>query len=207
LNNIRQNIFQEFTIELKQLFSAIAILLVFLAYYPYIKSILNNETKPHLFSWIIWGLTTSIVFFALLSSKGGVGSFPTGVSALICFFIAFLAYKKVSHDVIKKSDWAFFILALLAIPLWYVTDSALNAVILLSIIDTLGFIPTFKKTYHSPYEEQLSFFMIMIFKEFFAVSALEEYSLTTLLFPIVLSSSTIVFVLMVYGRRRVIAKT
>jgi len=86
------------------------------------------------------------------------------------------------------------------------TNSALNAVILLSIIDTLGFIPTFKKTYHSPYEEQLSFFILMIIKEFFAVSALEEYSLTTLLFPIVLSSSTIIFVLMVYGRRMVIKK-
>ena len=86
------------------------------------------------------------------------------------------------------------------------TNSALNAVILLSVIDTLGFIPTFKKAYNFPYEEQLSFFMMMIFKEFFAVSALEEYSLTTLLFPIVLSSSTTVFVLMVYGRRRVISK-
>ncbi|RUM69597.1 MAG: hypothetical protein DSZ07_04330 [Sulfurovum sp.] len=192
--------------EPKQLFSTIAIILVFVAYYPYIKSILNNETKPHLFSWIIWGLTTSIVFFALLSNKGGVGSFPTGVSALICFFIAFISYKKVSHDVIQKSDWVFFILALLAIPLWYMTNSALNAVILLSIIDTLGFIPTFKKTYHSPYEEQLSFFILMVIKEFFAVSALEEYSLTTLLFPIVLSSSTIIFILMVYGRRMVIKK-
>ncbi len=148
-------------------------------------------------------MTTSIVFFAMLSSKGGVGTYSVGVSASVCFFIAFLAYKKVSLDVITRSDWLFFTLALCAIPLWYMTDSALNAVILLSIIDTLGFIPTFKKAYHFPFEEQLSFFMMMVFKDVFALMALEEYSLTTLLFPITLDVSTIAFVLMVFVRRRV----
>ena len=138
----------------------------------------------------------------MLSSKGGVGSFPSGVSSLICFFIAFLAYKKVSHDIISRSDWLFFTLALGAVPLWYMTDSALNAVVLLSIIDTLGFIPTFKKAYHYPFEEQLSFFMMMVFKDIFALMALEEYSLTTLLFPITLDVSTIAFVVMVFVRRR-----
>ena len=139
----------------------------------------------------------------MLSSKGGVGSFPVGVSALVCFFIAFLAYKKVSHDVISRSDWLFFTLALCAIPLWYMTDSALNAVILLSIIDTLGFIPTFKKAYNYPFEEQLSFFMMMVFKDVFALMALEEYSLTTLLFPITLDIASIAFVVMVFVRRRI----
>ena len=83
------------------------------------------------------------------------------------------------------------------------TNSALNAVILLSLIDTLGFIPTFKKAYHFPFEEQLSFFMMMVFKDIFALMALEEYSLTTLLFPITLDVSTLAFVLMVVVRRRV----
>ncbi len=138
----------------------------------------------------------------MLSGKGGVGTFSIGVSSLICFFIAFLAYKKVSHEIISKSDWLFFTLALSAIPLWYMTDSALNAVILLSIIDILGFIPTFKKAYYYPFEEKLSFFIIMIVKDIFALMALEEYSLTTLLFPITLDVSTIAFVVMVFVRRR-----
>ena len=138
----------------------------------------------------------------MLSGKGGVGTFSIGVSSLICFFIAFLAYKKVSHEIISKSDWLFFTLALSAIPLWYMTDSALNAVILLCIIDILGFIPTFKKAYYYPFEEKLSFFIIMIVKDIFALMALEEYSLTTLLFPITLDVSTIAFVVMVFVRRR-----
>jgi len=152
-------------------------------------------------------LTTSIAFLAMLSSRGGVGTFSVGVSSLICFFIAFLAYKKVSHDIISKSDWLFFTLALCAIPLWYMTDSALNAVILLSIIDVLGFIPTFKKAYHYPFEEKLIFFIIMIIKDMFTLMALEEYSLTTLLFLVTLNISTITFVIMVSIRRRKIITT
>ncbi len=87
------------------------------------------------------------------------------------------------------------------------TDSALNAVILLTIIDTLGFVPTFKKAYYYPFEEKLSFFIIMIVKDIFTIIALEEYSLTTLLFPITLDVTSIAFIVMVFIRRKVTSAT
>ena len=71
----------------------------------------------------------------------------------------------------------------------------------------LNFIPTFKKAYYYPFEEKLSFFIIMIVKDIFALMALEEYSLTTLLFPITLDVSTIAFVVMVSVRRKVTSAT
>jgi|GEM_PF-6430894 len=33
--------------------SWLAIILTFVGFYPYIKSILQGDTKPHLFSWIM----------------------------------------------------------------------------------------------------------------------------------------------------------
>lgn len=59
--------------SLKILFSFIAILLTFLAFIPYIRSIFAGVTKPHVFSWVIWGMTTSIVFFAQVEAKAGMG--------------------------------------------------------------------------------------------------------------------------------------
>ena len=140
----------------------------------------------------------------MYASNGGVGAFPMGFAALLCFSIAFLTYTKTGLDYISRSDWIFLTLALLAIPLWYVTDNALYAIILLSIIDVLGFIPTFKKAYNYPFDEQLSFFVMMVIKDvFFAIPALEEHTLTTMLFPLTLSTATTFFVLMVYWRRKI----
>ena len=51
----------------KTIFSATAIALTFAAFLPYIRSIRSGKTKPHVFSWVIWGLTTFVVFLAQLA--------------------------------------------------------------------------------------------------------------------------------------------
>ena len=73
----------------KELLSAAAIALTFVAFLPYIRSIKQGVTKPHVFSWVIWGSTTFIVFLAQLADKGGAGAWPIGVSGL---------YKKVGYS-------------------------------------------------------------------------------------------------------------
>jgi hypothetical protein len=49
----------------------------------YIHSIQQGTTKPHVFSWVIWGSTTFVVFLAQLADKGGAGAWPIGVSGII----------------------------------------------------------------------------------------------------------------------------
>lgn len=49
---------------IKLVLSVIAIVLTLVAFIPYIISILSGMTKPHVFSWVIWGITTFIVFLA-----------------------------------------------------------------------------------------------------------------------------------------------
>ena len=112
----------------KEIFSAIAIALTFIAYIPYIHSILKKEIKPHVFSWVIWGSTTIIVFLAQYEDGGGAGSWPIGVSGVITFYVAFLAYTRKSDITIAKSDWYFFLTAMASIPFWYLTSDPLWAV-------------------------------------------------------------------------------
>lgn len=67
----------------KEALSAVAIVLTFAAFVPYIRTIISGTTKPHVFSWVIWGATTFVVFLAQLEGKGGVGAWPIGVSGSI----------------------------------------------------------------------------------------------------------------------------
>lgn len=185
----------------KEILSAIAIILTLIAFLPYIRSIRQGKTKPHVFSWIIWGLTTFIVSFAQLADKGGAGAWPIGLSGLITMYVALLAYQKKSDITITRTDWLFFILALTSLPLWYFTSNPLWAVIILTSVDLMGFVPTFRKAYFHPFEEQLGLFIIMTIRNLIAIAALENYSLTTLLFPLAIAIASTLFIWMVLSKR------
>lgn len=186
----------------KNLLSAIAIALTIFAFFPYIRSILKGETKPHVFSWVIWGSTTFIVCLAQLADEGGAGAWPIGVSGIITLYVAILAYIKKSDSTITKTDWLFFILAMASLPIWYLTSNPLWAVVILTTADVLGFGPTFRKAYIRPFEEQLIFFVIMTIRNLISITALEHYSLTTVLFPAVIATTCLIFIPMVIYRRR-----
>lgn len=76
----------------KLLFSGLAITLAFVAFVPYVRSILKGRTRPHVFSWFIWGITTVIVFLAQLEADGGVGAWPIGISGVLTVAVAVLAF-------------------------------------------------------------------------------------------------------------------
>lgn len=188
----------------KEILSAVAIGLTFAAFIPYIRSILNGSTRPHVFSWIIWGTTTFVVFLAQLEGKGGVGAWPIGVSGSITIFIAFLAYVKRADITITKKDWIFFISALSSLPLWYLTSDPLWAVVILTTVDVFGFAPTIRKTYSFPHSESLPFFALFAVRNFIVIMALENYSVTTVLFPAVTAIACMLLIAIVVYRRRLL---
>ncbi len=188
----------------KNLLSTLAIVLTIIAFIPYIRSILQGKTKPHVFSWVIWGCTTFIVCLAQLADNGGAGAWPIGVSGIITLYVAILATIKNSDITITRIDWLFFILAMTSLPLWYFTSHPLWAVVILTTADALGFGPTFRKAYFHPFEEQLMFFVIMTIRNLISIAALEHYSPTTVLFPAVIAVTCLLFILMVVYRRKMI---
>lgn len=74
-----------------------------------------------------------------------------------------------------------------SLPIWYFTSDPLWAVIVLTIVDVLGFGPTVRKAYFHPYDENLTFFSIFMARNIVVVLALENQSVTTMLFPAVIA--------------------
>ncbi len=187
---------------LRDLLSLLAIALTFVAFLPYIAQILRNRTRPHAFSWIVWGATTGLVFFAQLSEGGGAGAWPIGVSGAITLAVAALAVWKRTDLSITRTDWLFLIGALSALPLWFWTADALSAVIVLTIVDLLGFGPTLRKAYAFPHEEDAGFFALFAVRNGLAIGALERLNLATLLFPAATGAACLALIALVFFRRR-----
>ena len=202
---------------LKLVFSLLATALTLVAFLPYINSILKGATRPHVFSWIIWGSTTFLVFIAQLVADGGLGAWPIGISGTISLAIAVLAITTNSNNAnkqsdsslnsgadlsITRSDWLFLFLAMSSLPIWYFTADPLGAVIVLTVADLLGFGPTVRKTYHFPHSESATFFSLFAIRNSLAIAALESYSLTTVLFPAAVSLACLSLLAMMYWRRQ-----
>jgi hypothetical protein len=185
----------------KELLAAAAVVLTFVMFVPYIRSIRDGRTKPHVFSWIIWALGTFIVFLAQLADRGGSGAWPIGVSGVITGYIAVLAYGRRSDTSITRTDWGFLAIALAAVPSWLVTSSPLLAVVLLTGMDLAGFAPTFRHAFSHPHEERIGFYSLGVARNVLAIAALEHYSLTTVLFPAAVGIACALFVVMVGYRR------
>jgi hypothetical protein len=190
----------------KELLSTAGIVLTFVIFVPYIRSILQGRTKPHVFSWIIWALSTFVVFLAQLAGGGGVGAWPIGVSGIITGFVAVLAYSKRADRSITKSDWGFLIVSLAALPCWFFTSNPLWAVVILTGVDLAGFGPTFRSAYAHPHQERTSFYALAALRNVIVILALQHYSLTTALFPAAVGVACLVFVAMVFYRRRALAR-
>src|SRR5690349_16875953 len=185
----------------KEFLSATAIVLTFAMFVPYILSIQRGRTRPHVFSWIVWTLATLVVFLAQLAGHGGYGAWPIGVSGVITGYIAILAYRKTSDRAITRADWIFLAFALAALPCWLLTSNPLWAVVILTGVDLAGFGPTFRSAYLRPHDERTGFYFLGAVRNALAISALEQYSVTTVLFPAAVGVACLLFVAMVAYRR------
>lgn len=185
----------------KEIVSAVAIALTLIAFYPYARGIIQGVVKPHVFSWVIWGATTFVVFLAQLDAHGGVGAWPIGVSGSITIVIAILAYVRRADITITKTDWLFFVVAMSSLPLWYLTSDPVWAVVVLTFVDLLGFGPTVRKVNANPYSESLLFFALFAVRNSLVVMAVENYSVATVLFPATIAVACVLLMaLIVYWR-------
>jgi uncharacterized protein with PQ loop repeat len=190
--------------DLKSIIGIIAVVLTFVGYAPYIRDILKNKTKPHIFSWLIWSIVTAIIYALQVSSGAGPGSWGTLWLTVILFLICVLGLKNGRTN-IKKIDVVFLLLALLALPLWLVIKQPVLSIILLSTIDMLGFLPTIRKSWAEPYSETLSLYTITTFRHALSILALAEYNIVTWLFPASWVIANALFSIMLIVRRKQIS--
>ncbi len=185
----------------KSLISIVAIVLIFIGYIPYVRDIFLRKTKPHIFSWFLWTLVTFVIYALQRDAGAGAGAWVTLTLALLLGAICMLALKYGTRD-IHPSDVALLICALLALPLWIIVHQPVLSIILLCCIDMCAFIPTVRKSWHDPYSETLSLYVITTARHALSIFALAEYNIITMLFPLTWICANGLFAALLYIRRK-----
>jgi len=190
--------------DAKTIIGAVAVALTFIGYFPYFRDIFRHKTLPHVFSWLVWSVTTGIVYALQVTAGAGPGAWVTLCLAAIMVLIFLLSLRQ-SDKHIKAADVVFLGLALVALLFWLVVQQPVVSIILLCTIDILGFAPTLRKSWNEPYSETLSFYVITTFRHAITFFALSEYNIITYLYPIAWVAVNAIFSVIIIVRRRAVA--
>ncbi|MBI4363649.1 MAG: hypothetical protein HY545_02260 [Candidatus Doudnabacteria bacterium] len=175
------------------------------SYAPYFWYIYKGKVKPHAFTWFVWGTATGIGFAAITVAGGGPGAWEMAVNSVLCFTVAGIGlYQR--HVKYVVFDWLALIGALLGLFLWWLTNNPLAAIILLSISDAVGFLPTYRKVYLYPHEEKPGPWIMGIIKYVIVLFALDSFTVTTWLYPATILLVDITFTTLMIIRQKQMRK-
>jgi len=180
-----------------------ATVLTIIGYIPYFKDVFAKRTKPHIYTWMIWAITQGTATVALLYGGGKFGSMSLVIGTVLVLFIFGLSFKYGTKN-ITKVDTITLIVALSAIVVWWKLNNPLLAVIMISMIDGLAYIPTIRKSYAEPYSETISFWIIMAIVSTLTIVSNAEYNLLTVTYLSVLAVANVATALVISIRRRAV---
>lgn len=190
---------------MKEILGVVAVAIGFVGYVPYFRTIFSGKTRPHAFTWLVWCILTAIAFGGQVVGKGGAGAWATGFTAFTSFAIFGLALVKGKRD-FPLADWLCLGGCVIALTLWAITKDPLLAIILITVIDMLAFIPTFRKSYTHPYSEPAFTYALSGLKFLASLFALHQLSAVTILYPASLVLTNGAFIVLLVLRRKRLAQ-
>ena len=183
------------------LFALAAVILATIRYATYFYTIYQGKTKPHAFSWLLWGSVTGVGTIAQFELNAGPAAWALGFVSVTCLFISALSFFIGEKDY-KRSDWAALVICLCAIPLWQITNNPMFAILVVILIDGLSYWPTVRKSYHKPdTEPPISYFLAGL-RYFLMLFAVPEPTWQNLAYPFSLMAIDWCFVAYIVVRRK-----
>ena len=183
-----------------EIWGAISVGFAVVSFAPYLWATLRGTNKPHLFTWIIWTLLTAIAFALQYLEGAGSGSWSGAVSTLFSVAILVAAIRHGEKH-ITRSDWVVFLLALMAIPIWLITQNAAWAAVWVTAIDGAGYIPTMRKSWIKPYEEMTTTHALSMIKHVCVLLAVQNVHFATVFYSWGMIVMNGLLVLMIWVRR------
>jgi hypothetical protein len=170
-------------------------------FFPYIRDIFKKKTRPHLYTWLIWIFTQSISVYGMVKGGAGIGSFGLVIATVVVYFTFFLSIRFGTKN-ITKIDTVLLVLALIAVAILVFTKNVLFATILATATDTIGYIPSIRKSYYEPWSETVSTWLGFTFFNFLAIAALRQYNALTLMYLTAITAANMTIALVCILRRR-----
>lgn len=170
------------TMEIKQLFFILSIIVGFITQAIGIYSILKGTFKPQRMTRFLYFLMNLIFVGALISQKSWDALGLAGAQAVGNTIILLLSLKYGMGGT-NKSDIITLIGAAISFAVWQVTDNPTLAIIMSIVTDYIAFFPSYLKLWVQPETEDWRFYGSDVVSSTFSLLSLRTYRLGDFAFP------------------------
>ena len=169
-------------------------ILFFVAFLPYVVTIVNGQTVPSPLSWAIWASVDSLALVAMIKKKVAVGQLVGAVSGAWIVTALAIIYGKPE---MRLMEWVAIAGALVGIALWKIYGDSIFGIVCSQIAVFIGALPTFAGAYANPGQEDALSWCIWTASCFCALLAIKKWTLADALQPLTFTTIEIVMVLLV----------
>ncbi len=156
-------------------------LLFFVAFLPYIWTIVNGQTIPSPVSWAIWASVDTLALLAMRRVGATSGQLTGAVAGAWAITVLALMFGKPTMGFV---EWISLISAIAGIAMWKKTGNAVFAIICSQIAVFAGAIPTFVGAYANPSQENPIAWSIWFVSCICALFAIRKWDLANALQPV-----------------------
>lgn len=153
-----------------------------------------------MYSWLVWTILQATATIAILRENLFWSALGVAALGLVSGVVFLLSFKYGTKN-ITMFDTACLIGALIAIGVWVFAHDVTLSIVLITVIDFIGFLPTYRKGYEEPHSETLFLYVCSAFSNFFSLLSITQYSIASSLYVTSLVVSNVIFVSIVLTRR------
>ncbi len=170
----------------------------------YIRDTIKGKTKPNRVSWSMWALAPLIATGAAISASADpwttFRTFLAGFLPLVVFLVSFV--NKKSYWKLTFFDFACGVTSFVALAVWLMFDSPIEALILTIVADAFATLPTMKKAWLFPETETGSTYIAFLFSLLLIVPLMiDVWSIENYVFIIYLIIQNIILIFEIYRKR------
>ncbi len=181
----------------------LSVALAVLAAVIYIAQTLRGEVRPHPLSWFLFGILSLTGYLVQRDEGARQGSWTLLAMTVICFLFVAVSVARGERS-FSRREWAFLVAGGAVFMVYLFTGEANVAAALTTLVDALGYGPTFVRGWSQPKKDSAASFALNGVKFVPSLMAMDPISFATSFYPATLMVLNAAVAIMLVMRRRAI---
>ncbi len=165
---------------------------------------LRGDVRPHPLSWFLFGILSATGYWVQRDQGAHQGSWTLLAMTIICFVFVAASVARGERS-FSRQEWSFAVAGGAVFVLYLFTREPNVAAALTTIVDALGYGPTFVRGWSHPRKDSVTSFALNGVKFIPSLMAMDPISFATSFYPATLLVLNAAVSTMLVLRRRVVA--
>jgi hypothetical protein len=189
------------SVDWRDALGLLSVALAILAAAIYIAQTLRGEVRPHPLSWFLFGILSLTGYLVQRDEGARQGSWTLLAMTVICFLFVAASVARGERN-FSRQEWAFAVAGGAVFVIYLFTWQANIAAGLTTLVDALGYGPTFVRGWSHPRKDSVTSFALNGAKFIPSLMAMDPISFATSFYPATLLVLNTAVATMLVARRR-----